>query len=114
MSVSHQVDHIIALKHGGLTRAENLALSCARCNKHKGSDVASIDPTTGRVEPLFHPRRDHWNEHFELGAEIIARTPTGRVTLKLLQMNRSERVTEREVLIEAGVVSLVDKKPSGW
>jgi len=33
--VSHQVDHIIAEKHGGLTEADNLALSCA-CNKHKG------------------------------------------------------------------------------
>ncbi|WP_366934332.1 HNH endonuclease signature motif containing protein [Microcoleus sp. PH2017_24_DOB_U_A] len=25
---SHEVDHIIALKHGGKTRAENLAFSC--------------------------------------------------------------------------------------
>ena len=29
---AHQVDHIIAEKHGGLTEAENLALACAICN----------------------------------------------------------------------------------
>jgi len=32
---THQIDHIIAEKHGGLTVEENLALSCALCNKLK-------------------------------------------------------------------------------
>jgi hypothetical protein len=105
VSVSHQVDHIIALKHGGLTISENLALCCARCNKYKGSDVTSIDPLTGRAEPLLHPRRDRWSEHFELGGEIIGRTPVGRVTVNLLQINRSERVRERRVLIETGLLT---------
>ena len=41
---AHEIDHIIAEKHGGLTEAENLALSCMICNKHKGSDLTSIDP----------------------------------------------------------------------
>ncbi len=41
---SHEIDHIIAEKHGGKTIDENLALSCTICNKHKGSDIASIDP----------------------------------------------------------------------
>jgi hypothetical protein len=54
---------------------------------------------------LFHPRSDPWNEHFELGPEIIGRTSAGRVTVKLLQMNRPERVSERELLIEAGLLS---------
>ena len=106
VSVSHQVDHIIALKHGGLTNEANLALCCARCNKYKGSDVSSIDPVTGRTEPLFHPRRDQWHEHFELGARIVGRTPPGRVTVNLLQMNRPERVSEREILIETGLLVL--------
>jgi len=42
----HEVDHVIAEKHGGLTKVDNLALSCALCNKHKGSDLTSIDPET--------------------------------------------------------------------
>jgi 5-methylcytosine-specific restriction endonuclease McrA len=63
---SHQVDHIIAEKHGGLTESENLALSCSLCNKHKGSDIASIDPETKNITPLFNPRHDSWHDHFEL------------------------------------------------
>lgn len=39
---SHEVDHIIAVKHGGQTIAENLALSCLPCNRYKGSDLAMI------------------------------------------------------------------------
>lgn len=62
----HEIDHIIAEKHGGLTEAENLALSCTLCNKHKGSDLASVDPDTGNIVPLYHPRQDLWHEHFQL------------------------------------------------
>jgi hypothetical protein len=54
------------------------------------------------MEPLFHPRRDYWREHFELrGAEIIPRTAVGRVTIRLLQLNRLERVKERELMLAA-------------
>jgi hypothetical protein len=24
-----------------------------------------VDPETGQLTPLFHPRIDHWDEHFE-------------------------------------------------
>src|SRR5262245_54485941 len=77
----HQPDHIIARKHRGETIAENLAWTCALCNRHKGSDVASIDPVTNRVVRLFHPRRDRWPHHFRLlQGRILARTAVGRVT----------------------------------
>jgi 5-methylcytosine-specific restriction endonuclease McrA len=56
----HEVDHVIALKHLGQTVADNLALCCAGCNRYKGSDIASIDPDTGNLTPLFHPRLDRW------------------------------------------------------
>ncbi len=45
----HEIDHIISKKHGGLTEAGNLALSCVLCNKYKGSDLASVDPDTGEI-----------------------------------------------------------------
>lgn len=100
--IEHEVDHIIALKHGGQTIAENLALCCTLCNKYKGSDIASIDPETGGMEPLFHPRRDRWHHHFELrGPEIVPRTAVGPVTVGLLQLNRPERVKERDLMIRA-------------
>lgn len=102
---AHQVDHIVALKHGGLTEADNLALSCALCNKHKGSDLASLDPETGKIAPLYHPRCDRWVNHFQLaGARIVPLTPVGRATVRLLQFNQSERVAERELLIASGAL----------
>ena len=100
--VSLQVDHIIARKHGGATTANNLALACPLCNKHKGSDLASIDPVNGAVTALFHPRRQQWHEHFYLqDGQILPLTATGRVTVSLLQLNRPERVAERQLLLAA-------------
>jgi len=101
----HEIDHIIAEKHGGQTEAENLALSCTLCNKHKGSDLASVDPETGEIVPLYHPRFNQWNEHFRLsGAEFVPLTAMGRVTIQLLQLNRKDRVEERQLLLEAGMM----------
>jgi len=40
------IDHIIARQHGGETVESNLALSCFRCNTHKGPNIAGIDPLT--------------------------------------------------------------------
>jgi len=94
----HEIDHIIAEKHGGLTEADNLALSCTLCNKHKGTDLTSLDPNNGEIVPLYNPREDRWSEHFLLRkAEIIPLTSKGRVTVKLLQLNRSERIEERKL-----------------
>ncbi len=101
----HEIDHIISEKHGGQTEMENLALSCTLCNKHKGSDLASIDPETGDIVPLYHPRHNLWNEHFCLSeAEFVPLTSIGRVTVKLLQLNRSDRVKERQLLLQAGII----------
>jgi hypothetical protein len=101
----HEVDHVIAQKHGGETHIDNLAWSCALCNKYKGSDLASIDPETGKLEPLFNPRLHLWSEHFELvGATLVSRTPTGRVTTRLLQLNHPSRLLERSILADAGFI----------
>jgi 5-methylcytosine-specific restriction endonuclease McrA len=99
----HQIDHITAEKHGGGTVADNLALSCILCNKYKGSDLASIDPLTGKITPLFHPRLQTWHEHFilEAAGHFASQTPEGRATLRLLQLNQSERVEERRLLIDS-------------
>jgi len=103
---SHEVDYIIAKKHGGLTQAEKLALSCTLCNKYKGSDLTSIDPETGEIVPLYHPRQDSWPEHFYLkDAKINPLTAKGRVKVRLLQLNRPEKVQERQLLIEAGILA---------
>lgn len=103
---AHWVDHVVAEKHGGRTEEGNLALSCALCNQHKGTDLASIDPETGQITPLFHPRRDRWADHFRLsGARFEALTATGRVTVRLLQLNHADRIEEREALLRLGPLS---------
>jgi hypothetical protein len=61
---THQVDHVISRKHGGPSNFENLALACVLCNRYKGSDVASINLTTGTLVRLFNPRHDRWNDSF--------------------------------------------------
>lgn len=95
---THQIDHIIAEKHGGETVAENLALSCALCNKYKGSDLTSIDPKTGEIARLFNPRTDVWSEHFKIeNGVFIGLTPNARATIRLLQINNSARIEERKI-----------------
>ena len=53
-----QLDHIIALKHLGLTDESNLALACYHCNSAKGPNIAGVDPVSGCITSLFHPRQD--------------------------------------------------------
>jgi HNH endonuclease len=94
----HEIDHVIAEKHEGETTEENLALACKLCNTFKGSDIASIDPFTNDITPLYHPRRDRWSEHFQINEfEFIPLTSKARTTIRLLQLNRSDRSEERRV-----------------
>lgn len=99
----HEVDHIIAEKHGGATNAANLAFTCWRCNRHKGSDLGSFDPDTGHFCMLFNPRTQRWSDHFTLhDGTIVGLTPEGRTTVRLLQINMEERVRERQRLSTLG------------
>jgi 5-methylcytosine-specific restriction endonuclease McrA len=101
----HEIDHIIAEKHGGPTEDGNLALAYALCNGFKGSDLASIDPESGSITPLFNPRRDRWTEHLRLeNGRIEPLTGSGRATVRLLQLNHPHRVEERLLLVGAGMI----------
>jgi 5-methylcytosine-specific restriction endonuclease McrA len=100
---AHQPDHVIALKHGGLTIKNNLAWACHRCNRRKGTDIASVDPTTKRIVRLFNPRRDKWSDHFRVErGRIIPLTPVGEVTVFLLKLNSTSYVEMRKILIREG------------
>lgn len=99
----HQPDHIVAVKHRGAAVESNLAYSCAMCNSFKGTDLSSIDRETELLVRLFNPRIDDWSSHFEIvGGRIIGRTPEGRVTVELLQMNRPDMVRLRRLLSAVG------------
>jgi hypothetical protein len=108
-----QIDHIIAEKHHGLTVAANLALCCLNDNLHKGPNIAGLDPETGALTRLFHPRHDAWDEHFAwLGPELTGRTDVGRTTIDVLAINSAERVEHRRLLIQAGLFPDV-RRPVG-
>jgi len=95
LAVLH-IEHIIPKVHGGTDDLDNLALACIDCNLHKGTNLTGIDPQTGDVTELFHPRQENWNEHFESQAVyLIGRTAIGRTTIRVLNMNSDDQVTLR-------------------
>ena len=97
--VLHEIDHIVGEKHGGETTDANLALCCTLCNRRKGSDLSSVDPQTGEVVLLFHPRKQIWSDHFRCdGPRLEPLTATGRATARLLNFNAEARVAERAAL----------------
>lgn len=99
-----QIDHVIAQKHGGPTEEDNLALTCFYCNSYKGPNVAGVDPESGKVVRLFHPRQDRWKRHFAWdGAQLRARTSIGRATIAVLNINDPDQITKRGELIAEGV-----------
>jgi len=100
---SHHYEHIIAVRHGGKTQSDNLALACLDCNLAKGTDLTAFDPVNNFITRLFNPRTDPWNEHFAFnGANITGITPIGRATVNFLRFNDPLRVIQRQALIKIG------------
>ena len=92
----HHVELIVPRQHGGSDDLENLALACHRCNLHKGPNLAGIDPHSGEIASLFHPRRDRWSDHFAFeGARITGISAVGRATVDVLNMNDARRLELR-------------------
>lgn len=99
-----QIDHIVARQHGGATALANLALACLHCNGHKGPNIAGLDPKTGQLTALFHPRRHKWHRHFRYrGALLVGRTAVGRTTVAVLNMNGPYLLQLRQELIQEGL-----------
>src|SRR5262249_22559098 len=104
-SLPHEADHIRSQKHNGPTVPENLCWACAQCNDFKGSDIAAHDPVTDGLAPLFNPRLDAWEDHFEWsGPLLVGRSAVGRATVELLRINLRERVEHRRLLSQAGLL----------
>ncbi len=59
---------------------------------------------TNKLVPLFNPRRHRWHRHFRWdGSLLVGRTPVGRVTVAVLEINLDHRVGFRQGLIDEGV-----------
>jgi len=95
--LAFHIEHITPRQHGGKDTMENLALACHHCNLPKGTNLSGLDPKTGKLTRLFHPRLDDWEEHFtNRDGAIIGLSAIGRTTTTLLRMNEDGRLQLRE------------------
>lgn len=102
---SFAIEHIFPRSKGGTNAPDNLALSCPGCNAHKYNKTEGPDPLTRLPAPLFHPRKDLWEEHFTWNEDfcyLIGLTPTGRATIAALKMNRTQLINLRRALFAVG------------
>ena len=100
---SFHIEHIIGRQHGGSDQLSNLAYACSWCNWKKGPNIATVLQEHGALVPLFHPRKDIWNDHFSVEAGvIIGKTDIAAGTIRVLDMNTLELIMERKILTEVG------------
>jgi hypothetical protein len=100
-----EFDHLMPHAAGGITREENLWLSCRRYNAAKGSQIQAHDPDSAEWVALFNPRQQVWMDHFawsEDGTEIMGKTPCGRATVAALRMNSATIVVARRLWVSVG------------
>lgn len=105
LPITLEIEHIVPLARGGATEEGNIWLACNRCNDFKGTQVQARDPVTGVLQPLFHPRRQRWRDHFQWDSEgvaILGLTPIGRATIEALQLNHPQSVAVRRRWVAAG------------
>ena len=99
----HHIEHITAKQYGGGDDAASLALACHLCNLHKGTNLTGIDPQTGQLSPIFHPRHDRWSDHFTFeGVRINGVSAVGRATIQVLNMNDARRLDLRSEVLKRG------------
>ena len=94
---SFHVEHIIPTSLGGTDELDNLAWACPGCNLKKSNRIRALDPETETEVRLFHPRLDHWEEHFAWqGHTLIGLTPIGRALITAFDLNHERRLRIRQ------------------
>ncbi len=84
------IDHIRPQSAGGPDDVDNLALACRNCNERRGNRSEGRNAETEMVASIFNPRQEIWADHFAWDAtriRIVGRTPTGRATIDLRDLN---------------------------
>jgi hypothetical protein len=105
-AASFNIDHIVAAQHRYDDDPQNLAWACPKCNRKKGPNLSGIDPLTGSIVPLFHPRKDSWSAHFRWSGPLInGITASGRATVALLDLNHEDRIRLRLSLLREGILN---------
>jgi hypothetical protein len=91
------------------------------CNLKKGPNLSGIDPPTGLLTALFHPRQHQWLEHLSahvatlipLGIEIRGLSPVGRATVQVLGLNEEMRqIVRYELWLEGLYIIGAEAKES--
>lgn len=102
----YEVDHITPLSEDGKDELENFANACGGCNNNKSNATSAIDPLSGQIVSLFHPRLHIWTAHFcwnDTYDLMLGISPIGRATIIKLKLNREEVVNLRILLFSAGL-----------
>jgi 5-methylcytosine-specific restriction endonuclease McrA len=98
-------EHVLPRARGAGNSFSELAWACPACNSHKYDKTNAQDPQTGRVVPLYNPRRHLWSKHFSWSEDFLlvhGSTATGRATVAALCLNRLERINLRRALAAIG------------
>jgi hypothetical protein len=100
-------DHIISVKHEGLTILINLAYACPDCNRYKGTDLGTFLDNTQELIRFYNPRTDKWSDHFETDETglITPLTRIGEATIKIFGINHPDRIIERQLLWKLGLMN---------
>ena len=99
--LSFHVEHVVAKQHGGTDDPDLLCYACSECNWSKGPNLSGF--FGGKIHPLFNPRKQKWKRHFRWErATLIGKTKTGKVTVRVLNINEPSRVMLREHLLLEG------------
>lgn len=104
-SSSFSIEHIYPQSLGGSDDLKNLAWACQGCNNTKFTKIEVLDVVSNSIVPLFNPRLDDWNEHFQWNEDcslMIGKTAKGRATVSALKVNRDSVVNLRNVLFICG------------
>jgi hypothetical protein len=106
-NIAFEVDHIVAVGRDGTDQPSSWALACRMCNLRKSDVTHATDPTTGQNVPLFNPREQTWEDHFEVSQEapfrVTGKTPIGRATEDHLQMNSTLQLAARDQWVTLGL-----------
>jgi hypothetical protein len=103
MFYAFQIEHIVAIKHGGGSELDNLAYACPHCNQHKGSDLVTFLIDYDDLVAIYNPRKMDWSVHFEVDfGSIQAKTRIAEATIKLLYLNDPDLIILRQLLAEIG------------
>jgi hypothetical protein len=86
-------------------RSQESRAACWECNViGKHARTHGVDPFSGLVVPLFHPRQDRWRDHFEWSSDFLilkGKTPRGWATIRALGLNGARYRAQRRLLRQA-------------